>query len=157
MELGNRHNKERVQINSLEKALDVLDGIGCASNSAYLINSKLDGGAYSILVYEATLFPNRGVRKYDIPKNRILNSFLFEIFDSYLYKPSFGTPRSQINVDEVTEENVERFKHIRLEKGTFYLTMLLYFKKEHSKEISRVLKSYSDSTRRIGAVEFCLD
>ena len=71
MELVNRHNEERVQIDSLEKALEVLDGIGCSSNSAYLINSKLDGGnAYSILVYEATLYPNNWVRSYDIPKNK---------------------------------------------------------------------------------------
>jgi len=158
MEVKQRYSDERININTLEKALDALDSVGCSCNGACLMNTGLSGGAYSVLVYDALVYhPNfeQFIERPETPRK--LQNFLYRLFDPFLYKDDKRV-RSIISVHQFTPEEFKEWEHEDTSAmKLFQLTMLLYLRSELTNEAKRTLKGQSDSTRSIEGTEFCLD
>ena len=149
------YSSETERVDTIEKAVETLDDCGCCLNGAYLIgDTRLGGGTYCILIYEASLFNPSHEQYIERPRDATgIKNFLYKIFDPFLYKNDHRI-RSVIDIREVPEIN---FFDKPTGRKMLQLEALLYFDKKYKEGIEKALNRESDDTRKIEVTEFCLD
>ena len=147
-----------ITVDSVRKAVDVLDGIGCCLNGACIMNNEMMHYSFSTLAYNAVIgFPSYE-RSIDTPEDPVaLREFLYEVFDPFLYKKDY-TLRSVIDVREFTQKEIRKYEpHNNVSKRMFQLTMLMYLKNKFTEDARQELRKQSDSAWDIHGTEYVLD
>jgi hypothetical protein len=141
------YSSKTERVDSIEKAIETLDDCGCCLNGAYLIgDTQLGGGAYCILLYNASLY-NPSYEQYierPIDPDELKN-FLYKVFDPFLYRND-NRIRPVIDVCEVPEYNL--FTNTPSSKKMLQLEMILYFDKKYKEKIEQTLDKVSDDTKK---------